>query len=77
MSIATAISVTTQSGDSYLFCEDDGFSSDSLVKYLKDTLADEFIWIDRINVEAHGWDVNTLNIDEVLDVVYKEMDKGI
>ena len=69
---ATAINVTMLDGNEYLFCEDEGFSSESLVKFLKEQLGSEFEWIETIKAESHGWDITTLNLQEVLDEVYKE-----
>ncbi len=75
MSRATAIAIGTSSNDHYYYCVEDGFSAESLVKFLKDKLGDEFPWINFLNVEPLNWDKSTLDIDEVFDEVYKEMDK--
>ena len=69
--IATAISVKTCSGDSYLFCEPDGFIAEGLVVFLKQEFEDEYQWIEEVAVEALGWDIDTLSIDEVFDDIYK------
>jgi len=75
MTRATAISVRTTSGDSYLFCEEDGFNAESLTQFLKEQLDEEFPWINDIKIESHGWDKNTLKLSKVFGSIYEELDK--
>ncbi len=75
MSKATAVSVRTESGDYYLWCEEDGFTSESLTKFLKEKLGDEFPWVNSIEIDALGWDKSTLSINKVFGAVYAELDK--
>ena len=72
MSKATAINLKTLEGNDYLFCEEDGFSSESLVNFLREQLGKEFTWIEDIKVEILGWDKTTLNLQEVYNEILKE-----
>ena len=73
--IATAINIKTCSGDCHLFCEPDGFIAEGLIVYLKQEFKDEYPWIEEIGVKALNWDIKTLNIDDVFEDIYNELDK--
>jgi hypothetical protein len=73
--IATAIYVRTESGDGYLFCEEDGFTAEGLIKFLRDALYTEYAWIANFDIVALNWDEDTLDINAVWEDIQKELDK--
>jgi len=75
MTVATAVAVGTSSNDHYYYCVEDGFSAESLIKFLKDELGEEFPWISFLNVEPLNWDKSTLDINKVFNSIYTELDK--
>ena len=75
MSKATALYIQTSSSDTYLFIEQDGFVAEGLIKYLREVFEDEYPWIEDIEVRALGWDIDTLDIEEVFTDIYAENDK--
>ena len=75
MAIATAVYIRTSSGDESLFCEPDGFVAEGLIAFLRGEFEEEYPWIEHIHVQALGWEVGTLDMAEVFDDIYAEMDK--
>ncbi len=73
--MATAIYVHTESGDDYLFCEEDGFTSESLIKFLKDKMGDEFPWIGMLFIKGLNWDSDSLDLHPVWYEIGQELDK--
>jgi len=73
--IATAVFVHTESGDDYLFIEQDGFTPESLVQYLKGKMEDEFPWIGMLYIKGLNWDSTTCDLNPVWEVISNELDK--
>ena len=73
--VATAISIKTESGDDYLFLQEDGFSVESMIDFLKKELGDEYPWISSIHFATVGWNSSKLDISKVFANIYAEVDK--
>jgi len=69
MSKSTAISVTTESSDHYLFLEPRELNRDTLIEVLKNELGDEFNWISDFTIESSGYDFPEKDESEAWDIV--------
>ena len=73
--MATAIFIYVESGDDHLFCVEDGFSSESLIKFLKDKMKDEFQYIEMLYIKGLNWDETTCDLHPVWYEISKELNK--
>ena len=73
--IATAVFVHTEGGDDYLFVEQDGFTPESLIDFLKDKMENEFPWIGMLYIEGLNWDASMCSLGAVWGEISKELDK--
>jgi len=73
--IATAISVHTESGERYLFCEEDGFTEEGLIKFLREQLGDEYPWISDWDIVGLNWDSGTIDPYIVWKDLQEELDR--
>lgn len=73
--LATAIYVRTESGDSDVFIQEDGFNAEGLTSYLRAVYGEEYPWISEIKLSALNWIPEEELINEVFEDIYIEMDK--
>lgn len=68
--MAIAISVKSESGDDYLYCEENISTTDEIINFLKEQLGGEFTYISKVDVKSTK--KCKIDINEIMHAVYDE-----
>lgn len=73
---ATAISGRTESGDAFLFIEEDGFTELGIIEVLKSNLGTEYPWVAEFNIEGLNWDSSVIDEEAIWKDISEALDKA-